>query len=576
MKNPGNKPLKTTRFFRDNNIIILLAVTGIIVVNIITLLQSRYYLVLDNSIRTEVTYIDGTTKNYNSNTFPAINKGEAVVATIPIPYNSVLKNPAICFHIYNCTFELKYKDKILFESGADLKNRNAFIGNHFGRVILPQEVLGEEITLTCVATENSATGQLTDVFIMEAMDANKYPLMGHEAIFIVFLPVFVISLFVLIYALLHGISNRINRMVIWVSLLGFIFSLYVLSSGGLLNVLFFKDCICANIEYLSIFALPIPISLYFLEITRGMRLKKLMCGMSIFYILYFVVTGFLNYTTKSIHYNLFLTPLHIFMLLGIIVYLTVPNLKISGEKDYGRSNYLKTGFFALLVVCLFDLARFQLNNIMPVVVYKNTLIPYGILVMIVFMVRTVYQEYSSNLSELKRKDYIESLAYRDALSGLMSRARFNEVIASIRKDRIKEYTVIFMDLNGLKFINDTYGHDEGDMFIRAFSNILEKNFSNADIISRYGGDEFIVVYTKNLTNRISEILEGFTNDMDYINKERRYRFLMSASFGYAISTQDNPYEIDDAIKLADEKMYEDKRIYKERIRSSRELNEKSI
>lgn len=61
--------MKTTRFFRDNNIIILLAVTGIIVVNIITLLQSRNYLILDNSIKTEVTFIDGITKKYSSNTY---------------------------------------------------------------------------------------------------------------------------------------------------------------------------------------------------------------------------------------------------------------------------------------------------------------------------------------------------------------------------------------------------------------------------------------------------------------------------------------------------------------------------
>lgn len=558
--------MKKKKFSRDNYIIILYVIIVAIVVNILSLQQGLNYVELDNSISCEVTFKDGTVGAYNSNLFPTIDKGETVVATIPIPDNSGLSNPAICFHIYNCTFELKYKDTVLFIAGEDLKDRNAFIGNHYGSVVLPKEVMGEELTLTCVATENSASGQLTDVYLMEASDVNNYPLMGHGAVFLVFMTICMVSLLILIYALLHGLFNRLNRLVIWISFLAFLFSLYVLSSGGLLNILFYDDRICANAEYLTVFALPIPISLYFLDIVKGKRLKKLMRGMSIFYILYYIVTGILNYTTASIHYNIFLTPLHVFMILGIVVYLTIPNLKISGEKDYGRSKSLRTGTFILLVVCLFDLARFQLNQIMTVLVYKNTLIPYGVLAMIAFMVRNVYQEYQRSLSEINRKNYLESLAYQDALSGLMSRARFDEYIDAMRKEKPKEFSVLFIDLNNLKFVNDNYGHDEGDLFIRTFSNVLEKNFYNSEIISRFGGDEFVIVYRKNLTNRIKEILEEFRKDMDYINKQRRYKFVLSAAVGYAISTQDNPYDIDTAIKLADERMYEDKRIYKESLK----------
>lgn len=558
--------MNLTKFFKENYIAILFIIIVSVVLNTFSLQRGMHHMELDDSISCEVSFSDGTIKTYNSNLFPTIDKGEKVVATIPIPDDSGLLNPAICFHIYNCTFELKYKDEFLFSAGEDLKAKHAFIGNHYGSVVLPKEVMGEEITLTCVATENSATGQLTDVFLMEATDVDKYPLMGHEAMFLIFMTICMAAFFVLIYSLLHGLFSRLNRLVIWVSLLAFLFSLYVLSSGGLLNVLFYDERICANAEYLTVFALPIPISLYFLDIVKGKRLKKIMRGMSAFYILYYVIAGILNYTTKNIHYNLFLTPLHVFMVLGIVVYLTIPYLKISGEKDYGRSQSLMTGTFILLVVCLYDLARFQLNQIMTVLIYKKTLIPYGVLAMIAFMVKNVYQEHQTNLSELHRKNYLESLAYQDALSGLMSRAKFDEYVDDMRKNGIKEFSVLFIDLNNLKFVNDNYGHDEGDLFIRTFSNVLEKNFYNSDIISRFGGDEFVVIYTKNLTNRIKEILEEFRKDMEYINKQKRYKFTLSAAVGYTISTQDNPYDIDTAIKLADERMYEDKRIYKESIR----------
>lgn len=550
-------------FFKNNHIIILFAGIVSIFVAVFSLQRDMNYIKLDDFIQCRVTFNDGTVKTYNSNIFPTIDKGETVVATILIPSDSHLNNPAICFHIYNCALELKYKDEILYATEESLTNRNTFIGNRYGCAVLPQEAMGEKVKLTCIATEDYASGQLVDVYLMESTEVNKYPLLGKTAVFLVFLTVCVFAFFVLSYLLLNKLSNRINRLAIWISLLSLLFSLYVLSSAGLLNVLFFDERVCANVEYLTFFALPIPISLYFLEIVKSKRLKKIMCGMSIFYICYYIVTGILNYTTKIFHYNVFLTPLHIFMILGIVIYLTIPYFKISGEKDYGRSHSLKTGTFILLAVCLFDLVRFQLNQILMVLVYQNSLIPYGVLVMIAFMVENVYREYKSNLSELERKSYLESLAYQDVLTGLMNRAKLDEFVDGIRRDNVKVYSVLFIDLNNLKFVNDNYGHDEGDTFIRVFCNVLKKNFSNSDIISRYGGDEFVVLYKKNLTYRIKEILEEFKKDMDYVNQQNRYKFVMSAAIGYTISTKSHPYDINAAIKLADERMYEDKRASKE-------------
>lgn len=94
--------------------------------------------------------------------------------------------------------------------------------------------------------------------------------------------------------------------------------------------------------------------------------------------------------------------------------------------------------------------------------------------MIAFMVENVYREYKSNLSELERKSYLESLAYQDALTGLMNRAKLDEFVDGIRRDNVKVYSVLFIDLNNLKFVNDNYGHDEGDTFIRVFCNVLKK------------------------------------------------------------------------------------------------------
>ena len=102
--------------------------------------------------------------------------------------------------------------------------------------------------------------------------------------------------------------------------------------------------------------------------------------------------------------------------------------------------------------------------------------------------------YSTHLEELSQR--LRTMAYRDVLTGLYNHRYFHEQLAH-EIDRSMRYgqplTVLLMDMDNFKVINDTYGHLVGDKFLGIVGQIVAKQVRSSDIGARYGGDEFAVI-----------------------------------------------------------------------------------
>ena len=131
--------------------------------------------------------------------------------------------------------------------------------------------------------------------------------------------------------------------------------------------------------------------------------------------------------------------------------------------------------------------------------------------------------------------------------------------------------VIAFDMNGLKFFNDTYGHDNGDKAIEVFSQRLKKVFRDVDFIFRTnndGGDEFMVlmqIFNKNVNpESIFRRVKTQVNDDLFIEIEGD-RFSFSSSAGYVMVENGDTRSAEEIKKEADMKMYEDKKKVKEHL-----------
>lgn len=188
--------------------------------------------------------------------------------------------------------------------------------------------------------------------------------------------------------------------------------------------------------------------------------------------------------------------------------------------------------------------------------------------------------YMTNLSRAKndiqeqeeKLGQISETAYKDALTRVGNPAAFNKVTDSLAlemADKNVKFAIVMVDVNNLKYVNDTYGHKFGDSYIKGCCNIICKIYKRSPVF-RIGGDEFVVVlrnedYMSRLL-RMTQITEAFMAAYGQQDKEEWERY--SASVGMA-EREDSDETPDQVIKRADQAMYEYKEKFKAKYGSYR-------
>ncbi|AKA67573.1 sensor domain-containing diguanylate cyclase [Clostridium scatologenes] len=177
-----------------------------------------------------------------------------------------------------------------------------------------------------------------------------------------------------------------------------------------------------------------------------------------------------------------------------------------------------------------------------------------------------YMASQISIAVTKHKLYEKTvyLSRYDKLTNVYNRSYFEQLLYDNINDNInkKEFFVVVFDLNGLKFVNDSYGHLAGDELIKIFSKRLSELAGASDIIGRFGGDEFIGVFFnldfENLIDKFEELVKHFKNNPINFGKDK---IICSYSYGIVNFPRDG-VEINELIKIADNRMYE----YKSRIK----------
>ena len=162
----------------------------------------------------------------------------------------------------------------------------------------------------------------------------------------------------------------------------------------------------------------------------------------------------------------------------------------------------------------------------------------------------------------KVQNTLRGMSLIDQLTGLYNRrgfftlARQHEKLANRLRRRMLH---IFLDLDGLKQINDTYGHREGDTALADTAEMLRQTFRESDVLARLGGDEFAVLAleTSRPTGRVWQ--DRLTENLARANAQRARAYRLEMSLGVAIYDPRHPVLIDDLMAQADAAMYDAKR-----------------
>ena len=160
-------------------------------------------------------------------------------------------------------------------------------------------------------------------------------------------------------------------------------------------------------------------------------------------------------------------------------------------------------------------------------------------------------------NRIARSRLLASYMVKDSLTGLLNHAvsmeRFTSLVALNQRNK-RPISVAMLDLDFFKKINDNYGHSAGDIVLKSFSGILKQRLRCTDVIGRYGGEEFIVVFSdtsiENTLNILNEIREDFSS---IIHHKADQSFTVTFSCGVADLHSFNT--ADSMMEAADEALY---------------------
>ncbi|MBF0558244.1 MAG: GGDEF domain-containing protein [Nitrospirae bacterium] len=161
------------------------------------------------------------------------------------------------------------------------------------------------------------------------------------------------------------------------------------------------------------------------------------------------------------------------------------------------------------------------------------------------------------------------LSFTDPLTGLYNRRFINEVLMKeIERDKRlgKEFSIVLLDIDNFKRVNDTYGHLSGDEVLKTVAMLMTDNVRKFDVVGRYGGEEFVIIMPEtpkitafDVSERIRSILEKKS-----IGITGRKRIKLTASFGIATFQVDGMSSAE-LLLLADERLYKAKKEGKNRV-----------
>lgn len=197
---------------------------------------------------------------------------------------------------------------------------------------------------------------------------------------------------------------------------------------------------------------------------------------------------------------------------------------------------------------------YPLSHIFEVIPASVGYLLIGVIGLIVFItIQAVY--FLSMREEIEQKEAnIRNLVAYDKLTGAYSRAYFEQTLADFLNALALPAVLIMADFNGLKLINDTFGHEKGDELLINGVKAVQAGIAEDGVIVRWGGDEFIILMPHKTVDEAEKLIEKIKAQLNLFRPEA---VPLNISFGTA-AIEDKNRELGELIKLAEDKMYSNK------------------
>lgn len=471
---------------------------------------------------------------------------EKVVLTRVLDGESIHGN-SLMFYARQSWVEVFLDGVQLLESEEDRKTPFSMTpGSYWYCVRLPGDLEGKELQITFSASMERYAGELPEIYVGTKASFIYMVLKQGKVSLMLVLPVLVLGIALCIIGLLSG-QKHMRKRLLRLGTFAVVTSVWSLLESRVTQILF-GNMVLASYVLFSCFLLIPVCSVAFLLTYDSLGKRKYMKGLFWISAVSFVLAQVLQILEIAYYIEL-VVMVHI--LLGLIilgVLISYVDKKRKKEKITDASIY--SASLILAAFCVFDIIRYYLNPTAKIGDFSKI----GIMLFFVYLgISAMRQVGRLQIQEAENRMY-QKLAYTDMMTGMANRTAFEVELENYRQNPWKELTIVMVaDMNRLKFINDNYGHEQGDRALKQIADLMQKGFSDNCKAFRTGGDEFCVISRGNSEKRFAEMCKKFIRSV--IESPQESDWELSVSCGYCVVDGSG---IDECYKKADAVMYEEK------------------
>ncbi|SHE58753.1 GGDEF domain-containing protein [Alkalibacter saccharofermentans] len=417
-------------------------------------------------------------------------------------------------------------------------------------VDLPEDYQGKKLTLDVTSEVSAFGGMLNEVKMGRAQDLLYDLIKSQFTGIIVFVILFLTGFIITIFSIFIRFAKD-NRL-LYLGFLSMSASVWILSEAKLMQFFTGNRFVIGGISYVMIPLIGVFLSLYIKEAVLSQHIsKRLIKGISlgqalmILGIVLLQLAGLRAFIDTARYMNLIMS-ISILMIISIMIY----------EFERHRNNNVRRMFKYTAVIVIstaLEIAAFY-NNLFE---YTSTFYRIGMLIFIGLLIYDAYIYLKENLEKNKEHVLLEKLAYKDFLTGGGNRSAYERDLENLKsKKKIDPFRLVILDLNDLKYINDTFGHNVGDDAIKATYYLAKEAFQGFGECYRIGGDEFIVLMDKPDKDIYKRCMENLRLGLNKKKSESSYPIDVAAGSGVYMENSWSNYS--EFYHHVDQNMYLDK------------------
>ena len=492
--------------------------------------------------------------------FDMCDRGDILTFEHVIPRYDTTEDPTINLYSIHAAVKVSVDNEVIYQYGQDRYREKKLLG--YGRHFIPlgKNQMGKKLTIEMHISENNAFDGQQPVIISDGRKFVSKDIAGKRFNLAIsmFLMVFGVIIMILSMLMLKSSVNFIQTFCI--AMFSFLVGCWTLCNMDLIEYFSSDLLVKTYMEYMTFYVLPLPFTYYFrdrLEEKGFPKWLKIYFKVLIIAEIAFVAFTYTMQFFNIMHLPSFLSGVHILMVLAMlfIVFINVWARKNSQDSI----NSVMVGFAIAVILTVIELVRFNINKYLfgfSKNEYSSTTC-FAVLIIVISLLVDYGKKISQTLYRIAQQQLFKQMAYMDELTGLANRRKCEEYIKEL-ETHTEKYCILCFDLNLLKKINDTYGHEKGDELIKRFADVLREVYSLYGITARTGGDEFVAILNNVSVQETEKLISDMLILIETKNKEDDI-LKLSTAYGYAMSDEvadSNPHII---YKIADDRMYEYKK-----------------